>query len=193
MCLLLLDQNTLHRDLKSHNVLLDQNHQAKLSDFGLSKTRSGVSSSLPTAAPAAAGTLHWMAPEILGLKAKHTERSDVYALGMVFWEISSRQFPFQEYENSKQSELLRQSIREGERPTIPQETPPTFAALIARCWAQRAEDRPVCADIVKALRGEATPTMSSLFTLYGGAVSGNTLDNTEIQDPFLSITNTGSL
>ena len=143
----------LHRDLKSHNILLDQQNRAKLSDFGLSKTRLETTTrdTFTSSTRRAPGTLYWMAPEILDLRAKHTKLSDVYALGMVYWEISSREHPFQEYDNADKGELVKDFIKEGGRLTIPTETPPIFSQLITRCWAQQAADRPVCANIVQEL------------------------------------------
>ncbi|KAK4277217.1 hypothetical protein QN277_015242 [Acacia crassicarpa] len=72
----------IHRDLKSSNILLDENFNAKLSDFGLaivdgSQSKSNIKLS---------GTLGYVAPEYL-LDGKLTDKSDVYAFGVVLLEL----------------------------------------------------------------------------------------------------------
>ncbi|MDP1614694.1 MAG: protein kinase, partial [Methylococcales bacterium] len=111
--------------------------RAKLSDFGLSKVKSETTTT--GTSNSSVGTLAWMAPELLSLKAVFSQASDVYALGMVFWEISTRKRPFQA---AASQEAIRAAVREGEREDIPTSIPPFMSSLIARCWAQRSQDRP---------------------------------------------------
>ena len=145
----------IHRDLKSDNVLLRQDNQAVISDFGLSMTRKTLcsrSSQLPMNNPV--GTPSFMAPEILnnGASSSYSYSSDVYSLGIVLWEISSREDPFQEYENIQYiSRLTDLVVKRGVRPTISGETPAPFAALIKKCWARRSKDRPSCDDVLMSL------------------------------------------
>jgi tRNA A-37 threonylcarbamoyl transferase component Bud32 len=82
----------LHRDLKSPNVLLDQNLRAKLADFGLAEVRHETMTT-STMANQTAGSLPWMAPELFQRKAQYTEAADIYSTGMIFWEITSRKKP----------------------------------------------------------------------------------------------------
>lgn len=124
----------LHRDIKSLNVLLDDRLRAKLTDFGLAKIKT---SSLTITKGTMAGTVPWMAPEILNGEGC-SEATDVYAMGMVFWEIAALDYPYSD------SPLPEAKIKHDPiiHDPIPSDTPERFAALISRCWAQRAKDRP---------------------------------------------------
>ncbi|KAL4597728.1 hypothetical protein ACB092_11G009800 [Castanea dentata] len=81
------DQQILHFDIKPHNILLDQNFNPKISDFGLAKLCSKEKSVVSMTA--ARGTMGYIAPEILsrnfGTTVSH--KSDVYSFGMLLLEI----------------------------------------------------------------------------------------------------------
>jgi WD40 repeat protein len=136
----------LHRDVKSLNILLDKDMRAKLSDFGLAKVRSETSSTTK-GGEKAMGTPAWMAPEILSLHPKYSEKSDIYACGMVFWEISSRQDPYAGVDVG----VMKDEVKKGEREEIPKDCPVKFAALIKSCWAGDPEKRPTAEVVFKGL------------------------------------------
>jgi serine/threonine protein kinase len=77
---------TVTHESKS-NILVDESGNACLTDFGLSTTLhiSGTAFSVSTASPA--GTVRFMAPELLNQDPNFTAASDVYALGMVIYEV----------------------------------------------------------------------------------------------------------
>ncbi|GAA0173999.1 hypothetical protein LIER_27484 [Lithospermum erythrorhizon] len=90
----------IHRDLKSSNILLDSNFNAKLSDFGLSITAGNLEKSNIKVS----GTLGYVAPEYI-LDGKLTDKSDVYAFGVVLLELLFGRRPVE-----KVAEAQRQSL-----------------------------------------------------------------------------------
>ena len=72
----------LHRDLKSLNLLLDENNRVKLADFGWTK-------GLENYMTGKIGTYQWMAPEVVS-SHQYTEKADVFSFAIILWEIASR-------------------------------------------------------------------------------------------------------
>ncbi|WP_420629645.1 protein kinase domain-containing protein [Candidatus Leptofilum sp.] len=83
-------EGMIHRDIKPANILLTQRGQAVLADFGIAQIVGGTRH---TVSGALLGTLNYMAPE-QGLEGMSDARSDLYSLGVVFYEMLTRQPPF---------------------------------------------------------------------------------------------------
>ncbi len=82
--------SVIHRDIKPQNILIDRNKVAKLSDFGIAKIYSGTNI---TMTGFTLGTPEYMSPEqALGKKIDH--QTDIYSLGIVIYEMLTRQLPF---------------------------------------------------------------------------------------------------
>jgi ankyrin repeat protein len=144
----------LHRDIKSMNVLLNTEMMPKLTDFGLAKIKDTALATTSTAGGSAAGTLHWMAPELLDRENPHyTTACEVYSLAILLWELSSRKMP---YEGKTAKQIFASVVLREERETIPADSPPQFAALITNCWKQTAEDRPLIETIIQTLEQNMT-------------------------------------
>lgn len=77
-------RGTLHRDIKPENILFHEDGQAVLVDFGIAKAQNTVSEF--TRVGAVVGTPHYMSPE-RALGKEIDERSDIYALGVVLYEM----------------------------------------------------------------------------------------------------------
>lgn len=147
-----------HRDLKSLNVLLERPYpdygQLKLCDFGLAKIRSETrkTTTRPDSSKAVtvAGTLGWMPPEAFIRYAKLTEKSDVYALGMVLWELAARKAPYEDAEND---DVARGFIKDGETEDFPEDTdrPEGYERVVRSCWSKNPEERPDAMDLLPQL------------------------------------------
>ncbi|KAG0258022.1 hypothetical protein DFQ27_004821 [Actinomortierella ambigua] len=137
------EEGVLHRDLKSHNVLLNSHMEVKLCDFGLSQVKQMEMSGLHTNR---VGTLRWMAPELFSMSPQYSSKSDMYAFGVVMWEMAANcTQPFRDQEND---EAIVLSVRYGEREDIPEDTPEQFREFIVRCWSQDPSQRPEASEAV---------------------------------------------
>ncbi len=141
-------QGILHRDLKPANLMIDGHGHARITDFGVA----GLAAA-HTDADAGVGTPRYMAPEQLAGRPASVQ-TDLYAFGMVLYELLTgrRAFP----EAGSLVELLR--LREKTRPPSPSDLvdglDPEVEALILRCLAGDPDDRPASAEaVVAALSG----------------------------------------
>lgn len=113
----------LHRNLKSSNCLLTNRGQNLLvTDFN-------TSCLLTADMTPAVGSTRWMAPELLHDQA-YSEKTDVYAYGMVCYEMLTRQLPFSSY--SLHQAALK--VSSGKRPALPTSCSRWVEELITACW-----------------------------------------------------------
>ena len=135
----------LHRDLKSLNILLDDRLRARLADFGLAKVKQETSSQ----STMAKGTVLWMAPELFKRRAEITAAADIWSLGMVLWELASREIPFKDAQNQLQAATW---IKDGEKEEIPGDCPAELKAIIESCWDLTPAKRPTAIQVVDRLK-----------------------------------------
>ena len=138
-------RNIMHRDLKSPNILLDSWLWPKVADFGLSKIMTDRESE-----NSEVGTLHWMAPEIFDSRQGYGLPVDVYAYGMILYEMLMERLPFSELAGPKgehDAAAIKRAVLAGERPKIDLD-PETavdaipIVSLIKDCWKQDPKERP---------------------------------------------------
>lgn len=143
------ENNIIHRDLKPANILMDDHLCPKIADFGFSKKvdSNGNFLSLIESTKIAKGTPIYMAPEVF-LTDKSTKSSDVYAFGILLYEIVTNLTPFADIDNQI---VLAMKVSNGNRPEFKTPINESYRRLIESCWSQNPEDRPTFDDIVREL------------------------------------------
>jgi serine/threonine protein kinase len=126
----------IHRDLKPCTILLDENWRAKIGDFGLSRPESAED---PMTGDT--GTVGYAAPEQLYEDGELTTKTDVFAFGLILYEIITGERVFGEYEPLM---TIVKRLRRRQFPAVPEEFGSLMQSLIVRCWAADQRERPSC-------------------------------------------------
>ncbi|OQR85191.1 protein kinase [Achlya hypogyna] len=135
--------NLMHRDLKSHNVLLSSSAYIKLADLGLARE---CASDMTVGA----GTLYWTAPEVLTHDGSYDYAADIYSFGVILTELSTLKIPFEGMGLSKWDILDK--VRNGTlRPDVGDKCAPWLRELATACMAQDPAQRPSAAKILTML------------------------------------------
>eukprot|EP01092_Planopodium_desertum_P013001 TRINITY_DN6173_c0_g2_i3.p1 TRINITY_DN6173_c0_g2~~TRINITY_DN6173_c0_g2_i3.p1 ORF type:complete len:346 (-),score=25.79 TRINITY_DN6173_c0_g2_i3:111-1061(-) len=136
----------VHRDLKSLNLLVDENFTIKVCDFGLSRFATGAAN-LSTLGKLR-GTYAYSAPEVY-FGEPFTVKADVFSVGIILWEMVYRvmvgkyAMPYSEYPRLVfDFQIIIQVAKHKLRPTIPAGCPEILADLIRSCWDQEPKKRP---------------------------------------------------
>uniref|UniRef100_A0A7S3APK2 Protein kinase domain-containing protein n=1 Tax=Haptolina ericina TaxID=156174 RepID=A0A7S3APK2_9EUKA len=135
------DPTIIHRDLKSQNLLVSEDHVVKVADFGLSREY------LQPAAMTRVGSVQWAAPEVL-LGQSYSYKADLWSFGVVCWEMLTAQIPF---EKMSQHVVATRVAMEGMRLPVPSRAPPLLLRLIARCWSDTPSHRPDFPHVINEL------------------------------------------
>eukprot|EP00842_Homolaphlyctis_polyrhiza_P005979 jgi/Hompol1/6382/HPOL_000766-RA len=162
----------LHKDLKSLNLLVADDGTIKVADFGIAmemtatniaavKQRSKAKSEAKRSSNDLAqskggddgmaghgGTLQWMAPELLvGREPRPSLKTDVFAFGVILWEITTRRKPWQ----GVNSRVISESVVSGSRLPKSDAWPQALRAMVDACWHQDAGLRPSMASVRRDL------------------------------------------
>ncbi|XP_031745272.1 probable receptor-like protein kinase At1g80640 isoform X2 [Cucumis sativus] len=148
----------VHRDLKSSNILLDSDFNAKLSDFGLTVNLGAQNKNIKLS-----GTLGYVAPEYL-LDGKLTDKSDVYAFGVVLLELLTGKMPVEKMGPTQSQSLVSWAIPQlSDRSKLPKIVDPVIrdtmdlkhlyqvAAVAVLCVQSEPSYRPLVTDVLHSL------------------------------------------
>lgn len=144
----------IHRDIKPANMLLDHKGKLKITDFGIVKVMGEPHSGGMTQTGFHPGTVEYMSPEqLLGLDID--ARSDLYCLGVTFYEMLTGRLPFQRSATGSDWEVRKGHIEVEPPPilTIRPDIPPTLAAIIMRMLQKNPNERfQTAAELMEALQ-----------------------------------------
>ncbi|XP_078163691.1 serine/threonine-protein kinase 52-like [Carex rostrata] len=153
-------QRIVHRDVKTENMLLDNEKNLKIADFGVAR----VEARNPQEMTGETGTLGYMAPEVLDGKP-YNRKCDVYSFSICLWEMYCCKMPYQDVRSF--GELMTGVVRQGLRPKIPRHCPSKLARIMKRCWDGIPDNRPEMQEVVQkleeiraAVTGQSPPVCS---------------------------------
>jgi len=135
--------NIIHRDIKSPNMLVGQNWNVKIGDFGFSRMKADNQTMTQC------GTVAWTAPEIFE-GTHYNEKADVFAFAVILWELVSRKRPWEGMHSMK----IIQAVTSGSRlpmNLLPSDAPSVLVDLMRACWDKDPNLRPSFEDIVTQL------------------------------------------
>ena len=164
------EHGVVHRDIKPENILLSGRH-ALVADFGIAKAVSAARTGAPevrdgtlTSIGQSLGTPAYMAPEQAAADPHVDHRADIYALGVVGYEMVAGEPPFT---GASPQQVLASHITETPRPVSARRpvVPPALADALMRCLEKKPADRWQTAGALLAqLEAVATPTGGSTPT-----------------------------
>lgn len=135
----------IHWDLKPSNILLDEDLYPKISDFGLSKYyQQSFKANLTNDIK---GSPLYIPPEVWN-KREYTKACDVYAFGMIVYEIMTLEKPF----NGLSFYELLLKVLKGDRPKFNSPIASSYKSLIEKCWDEDPSNRPSFDEIKHQLK-----------------------------------------
>jgi serine/threonine protein kinase len=160
----------VHRDIKPENLFVDpRSGTARLLDFGLVRSAAATAGDTLTLAGAVVGSAIYMSPEQAAGRAEIDERTDIYAAGVLLYEMLAGRPPFL---GSAADVVAAHIARRPPRLSTLAPVPAALDALVHRCLAKRREDRPAsCAELRTALAAAALDAPASPPSLTGVSLS----------------------
>ncbi|TET95242.1 MAG: serine/threonine protein kinase, partial [Candidatus Zixiibacteriota bacterium] len=146
----------IHRDIKPANILIDRQGNARVADFGIAQIVSAPEGEM-TALDIVMGTLSYMSPEQKVSATNVDQTTDIYAVGIILYEILVRKKPFGHFKTPSE---------------IDPRINPKFDEIVLKCMAQESKDRYQTAvqlkdAILEAMQGERSDVPGDDFSVSG--------------------------
>ena len=165
--------NVIHRDIKPENILLHDG-RAMVADFGIALAVSAAAGGRMTETGLSLGTPHYMSPEQATAERDLTNRSDIYSLGCVLYEMLAGDPP---HTGASAQAIILKIVTDEARPVtdLRRSVPPHVAAATARSVERLAADRfESAAKFAEALSSPAfTPSIAQSEAATPGATGSN--------------------
>lgn len=150
-------KNIVHRDIKSSNIMVTEEGQVKIMDFGLAKV---AGEPHLTKNHSTLGTAAYMSPE--QARGEHTDyRTDIWSFGVVLYEMATGKLPFQgDYDQA----VIYAVLSDEHEPIgkLREDLPENFSRLVDQCLRKDREQRPASVDdILSVIKGESTASIST--------------------------------
>src|SRR5271169_5191400 len=153
--------NVIHRDLKPQNIMQDASGRILVMDFGLARTLQGEGM---TQTGALVGTMEYMSPE-QALGKELDQRSDIFALGLIFYEMLTGKMPFAA-ERALASLVKRTQERAIPVSNIDAHIPEALSGIVSKCLerdpAARFASIQELAEEIEVWQGKRTPSGRSI-------------------------------
>ncbi|KAG5268774.1 hypothetical protein AALO_G00216300 [Alosa alosa] len=155
-------KNCIHRDLAARNVLLTRGRLVKIGDFGLARDIDNDSNYVVRGN--ARLPVKWMAPESI-FKGMYTMQSDVWAYGILLWEIFS--LGVTPYPGMKVDNTFYSLIERGFQMEQPYYASESVYRMMRRCWALEPQDRPCFSKLVVFMENELAEIEEKIYLNIG--------------------------
>uniref|UniRef100_A0A4W3JYZ2 non-specific serine/threonine protein kinase n=1 Tax=Callorhinchus milii TaxID=7868 RepID=A0A4W3JYZ2_CALMI len=145
-------KSIIHRDLKSNNIFLHEDLTVKIGDFGLATVKSRWSGSHQF--EQLSGSILWMAPEVIRMQDKnpYSFQSDVYAFGVVLYELMTGQLPYSNINNRDQIIfMVGRGYLMPDISKVRNNCPKAMKRLMADCLKKKRDERPLFPQILASI------------------------------------------
>lgn len=164
-------RSIIHRDLKSKNLLVDDNWKIKVCDFGFARTAQKASRPMTIC-----GTNDWMAPELI-LGQPYSEKADVFSFGIVLCEIITRRKITTELQRSALDAFGLDVDKFLD--LVPSDAPAELTSIALECCVYEADQRPT----FKALVPRLAQLMKTVPDTGGSSAAGSSPAASPVSSP----------